>query len=664
MTQTPTKSNTTRPRHYYNLFLAVSGFNSDPEKVFLDFKAGDGIERIYKKDALKELRFLLPNYRKFKDDKELLAKIVENSSKDVFIRQLIRESLQAAGVQEESQEEGKEEKEKEKKEEEVKKETPLYKEPIRQPEVPKVIEQAFEKTAQTQLNQEVPEEALREPTPQPQPSGFSRPSIPQPIKRFGADMGSRAKIAGRKMASGAIRGAGSMGKGLLNAGGGLLRGGLGAGSRLAAGTALRAGAGAAIAGVGWPVLIAIIVVIVLILLLFFVFGLPDSNALLNKFAVSPQGQAAYGSNDPNYTIGGVNYCDLTYRGQARAIKSQKLKALFEEVSKATNVPAVVLASVAMHESHQFVLNAEDDHDAFSNKNFSGVDCEPHFPTSPTGALGLMQIQAPANLKPQKAPNYNPNAFSAEGVKIGLELLNRSFDSLTTRDFCNIRTNLFLGAGVLIAKNGGKAPTTQAEIKEAVCRYYGQCEYGIYNYGEEVARDFENCQRAPNPNTASASNIQASFCPIPNGTVTCGTYFTPVNGCGHCGVGYEENMAICRAYPNTKYGMDIAGNAGQQVLLPTIEGKSVKWEWVLEEGKAVDSIQRYAGTNIESGKRYILQLHHSQPGSGARGIHFSGEVGGKICNSCNHVHVQLAEGGREGTPEPWVDSAKYFCAARR
>lgn len=356
-------------------------------------------------------------------------------------------------------------------------------------------------------------------------------------------------------------------------------------------------------------------------------------------------------------LGGVAFCDFTYRGKSVAIKSERLKNLFEEVSGLTGVPASVLASVAVHESPVFTLQADDLHDAFANTGLSGTDCLPHFPTSPTGALGLMQIQAPANLKPQNAPNYNPNAYSKEGVEIGLKFLNRSLNSLTTRDFCDLRTNIILGAGVLIAKNGGTPPTTGSEVKEAVCRYYGQCEYGIYNYGDEVQGDFENCQ-APSSSQLVA-NGQNSFCPIPNGVITCGSQATPINSCGHCGLNYGENMSICASFPATKFAMDIAASPRQAVILPTLSGKSMRWEWKFEESKGVDAIQGYVGTDLSSGSKYLLQLHHTQTGSGKKGISFSGEQGGVICTNCNHLHIQLGEGSTLGNTN-WIDTPRYFC----
>ncbi len=348
----------------------------------------------------------------------------------------------------------------------------------------------------------------------------------------------------------------------------------------------------------------------------------------------------------------LDYCSFTYRGKQVAIKSRKLVSIFQEVSALTKVPAAVLASVAVHESNVFSTQAEDTHDAFSSSP-TGIDCLPHFPTSPTGALGLMQIQAPSSLQPKGAGQYNPNAFSKEGVEIGLKFLGRDLSSLTLQDFCDIKTNVILGAGVLIAKNGGSAPQTIDEITQSVCRYYGVCSYGEFNYGGEVAGDFNNCRLAANAQLVSTST---QACPIPNGQITCGSLYTPINSCGHCGLNYTENMSICASFPATKYAIDIAAKPGEHVSLPKIAQQNISWSFDHQEAKSTDAIQIYSGVDIQSGKKYILQLHHTQPGSGS-------DTGAVICRSCNHVHVQIGETGTSREIN-WLDSANYLCKRSR
>ena len=155
--------------------------------------------------------------------------------------------------------------------------------------------------------------------------------------------------------------------------------------------------------------------------------------------------------------------------------------------------------------------------------------------------------------------------------------------------------------------------------------------------------------------------QPSDCPIPNGVISCGSQFTPINGCGHCGIGYpaRATTAYC-SYPGTKFALDIASQPSQRVILPKVNGSVIQWVWMREEISGSSAIQAYAGTQVATGKKYYLQLHHTQPGSGNAGG-MSGEAGGVICASgCDHVHVQIGDGGSSQTNTSWLDAGQYFC----
>lgn len=151
------------------------------------------------------------------------------------------------------------------------------------------------------------------------------------------------------------------------------------------------------------------------------------------------------------------------------------------------------------------------------------------------------------------------------------------------------------------------------------------------------------------------------CPIPGGNITCGSKNVPVNGCGHCGIGYQAYMKGC-TYEGIYFAMDIAGNDLQNVILPSVDGKTIQWSFVSQTNSdGSQAIQRYSGTNITTGEKYWLQLHHTNPGSATKGIKPSGEVGAQICgNGCNmkHVHVEFAKIDASGTK--WQDAPSYFC----
>lgn len=158
------------------------------------------------------------------------------------------------------------------------------------------------------------------------------------------------------------------------------------------------------------------------------------------------------------------------------------------------------------------------------------------------------------------------------------------------------------------------------------------------------------------------------CPIPGAKINCGSKNVPINGCGHCGIGYEDYMSNC-TYEGINYAMDIDGADFTPVLLPSVEGKTVEWTFVDQTNAvlvpakgAPQAIQRYAGTNTVTGEKYWLQFHHSEPGSGNPGKHGSGTQGAKVCgDGCNmhHIHVEFAKIDPSGKMV-WQDAPNYFC----
>lgn len=159
-----------------------------------------------------------------------------------------------------------------------------------------------------------------------------------------------------------------------------------------------------------------------------------------------------------------------------------------------------------------------------------------------------------------------------------------------------------------------------------------------------------------------ANGGIAACPIPNGVITCGSKNVPVNGCGHCGVGYEAYMSGC-TYEGINYAMDIGGTDFQDVILPSVGGAAITWTFVAETNRTNNqAIQRFGGTNEATGDKYWIQFHHTQPGSGNVGTHTSGERGANICgNGCNaeHVHVEFAKVDSSGK-NIWQDAPNYFC----
>lgn len=205
---------------------------------------------------------------------------------------------------------------------------------------------------------------------------------------------------------------------------------------------------------------------------------------------------------------------------------------------------------------------------------------------------------------------------------------------------------------MINKNGGLTPTTPDEIRAVACKYHGLCQVGPYSYADEVRQGFEACKAQP-----TAALATASECLIPSGRVLCGSQFTPINDCGHCGLNYGP-MQNC-VYEGTRYAVDITGTPNQSILLPKVNNSMIQWVFMRQETGSSQAIQAYAGTD-PSGKKYFLQLHHTQPGSGNTKGGVSGQAGGVIWSGGDHVHVQIGDGGDSPGNTRWLDAAMNFC----
>lgn len=176
-------------------------------------------------------------------------------------------------------------------------------------------------------------------------------------------------------------------------------------------------------------------------------------------------------------------CQLTRLGESKPIKSSTLANLINQAAQKKGVPAIILASLARHESPDFTANADDNHDniksgnychpgqpfcEYQGKNLHSGECKPDDPNGArTGkAMGLMQI---------------------------VDIYNIDIDT------CNIQQNIERGAEIFKSKLGEGSLTNENDVKKAVCRYFGidntTCIYtGTYDYGKEVWNDFQNCQQ--------------------------------------------------------------------------------------------------------------------------------------------------------------------------
>lgn len=496
-------------------------------------------------------------------------------------------------------------------------------------------------------------------------STFRTPRMPGNLtnaaKNFGSTASIFAKKGGNRLASGLSNFLGNVGRG----GGGALGGLVGAGGRGLGSFGLKTVNGGldrwqrlasarnrlrspSIKGAGGKAAIAIFGALFLFM---FFSGLGAGTGSPG----TPTGEAAPIPPLSSLTsTASITSCKFIQQGVSYRVGSSKLQSLFEEAAAKSGVPSSLLAAIAMQETTNFTAQARDDNPLFSATDFPGNGCEPYsrdIPASVTGALGLMQIQPPSNISTY-GTNYRADAADLEGIKIGLSFLGRDPSSLTKNDFCNIRTNIYLAAGVIINKNRGKAPTTADEARAIACSYMGACQVGTYSYADEIRQSFEACKTQPVEATAGTSE-----CLIANAKVLCGSQFTPVNGCGHCGLNYGP-MGNC-VYEGTRHSIDIAGAPGQTILLPKVNNSMIQWVFIGQEAGSFQAIQKYAGTD-PSGKKYYLQLHHTQPGNGNAIGGASGEAGGAIWGGGDHVHVQIGDGGDSPGNTRWLDAAQNFC----
>ena len=159
---------------------------------------------------------------------------------------------------------------------------------------------------------------------------------------------------------------------------------------------------------------------------------------------------------------------------------------------------------------------------------------------------------------------------------------------------------------------------------------------------------------------SPVQTQTASCPIPSGKISCGSKFTPINGCGHCGLAYESYMNNC-TYDAINYAIDVEGNAGESIYLPSINGKSIAWTFREEQACGSGSCQIYTGIDEQTKDQYYIRFHHTEAGSGVSGKHTSGTIGARVCLTCksnNHVHVELGSG--DPTGNQYLDAAQYLC----
>lgn len=324
--------------------------------------------------------------------------------------------------------------------------------------------------------------------------------------------------------------------------------------------------------------------------------------ILAVFFILPTLIILGGGIQPSATVGAtplppnLSSCQF-YRGDrnppAEVYKSNVLLQYFKQAEIITSVPAVLLAAIARVESPSVTTKTDTD---LSILETTGC------PISPTGALGIMQIQPPGT-----------RGYFAAGVEYGASFLNKTPDQL---NLCNLAENIIVSGAFILKKlqlgygigDGTKWNpqwTTDRNIINKVAEgYYGCLEYGggdplkcsgPYNYGQDLWNSLQNC---------SAISTTLASCPVPGGVIKNPSYQAylqdPFKG-GHCSPSY----GTCPMESRRAKAIDI-DTQGQNVVFPIIANQTVTWEYVPTELTLTGN--DCEGNNPNCGKFYIFKTN--------------------------------------------------------
>lgn len=337
--------------------------------------------------------------------------------------------------------------------------------------------------------------------------------------------------------------------------------------------------------------------------------------------------------------GDISSCKFTRAGIPYSIKSSTLQNWIVSAANTAGIAPSVLASVVMHESASFVANAVDSDDSIKNNYYctkANVFCEKsgHVLHSKEG------LDDPCT--PEEVVDGARNA-QAVGLGQNIDIYNPG------RDLCSITESLTISAAKL-KRDGVTSTPNQTQINSAILSYFNHCDYGRYSYCDEVWADVQSCQQTA-PLTPTAGT--AASCPVPGGHLTTHSYQEdPAKG--HCSPGYPLE-GICRTDCPGGIGGSRRAHAidvptrGQDVILPTIDGQSVRWKFknaysidLIDGGGSGFTFETVPDPNASPGTDVWTfdMLHMATTGLNLNGIYPSGTAVGKT--AINHVHFTLGK----------------------
>ena len=281
---------------------------------------------------------------------------------------------------------------------------------------------------------------------------------------------------GAETAAGVAEAGGAAEAGIATAGaaeaieGGTVIAGAGAAAGAAGAGGAAVAAGAAGVSVGWIILIIIIILFLLMVILILFAGAASifgqENNKNGLICTSPTGTTSTGGGNDISQCQLYRYNRYTSKYDTGSFTSQLIYQYFNEVANVSHVPAILLAAFARVETPG-ALSWTD------SQVQNGSIC----PGSGGNVTGIFQLTR-----------------GVAGISRGLNWYNSTYNTnltvstLTTADYCNVKLETYMAAGVIIQKAGGTwdqarydDPSRQQAYLWLIAQNYFGCHYfgGLY-----------------------------------------------------------------------------------------------------------------------------------------------------------------------------------------
>ncbi|MBI2020437.1 hypothetical protein HYS94_03360 [Candidatus Daviesbacteria bacterium] len=325
----------------------------------------------------------------------------------------------------------------------------------------------------------------------------------------------------------------------------------------------------------------------------------------------------------------ISNCKFTRSGTSLPIKSTTLQGWIVAAGNNAGAAPAVLASIAMHESANFVANADDNHDAIKSNQYcqkAKSFCELN---------GQVLHSNPEKDDPCTAEEIARGARTAQAVGLMqlLDIYNQG-----KGDLCSITNSLAIAAEKLKA-NGITQQPTQDQVNTAIRLYYNSCNYGSYSYCNEVWQDYQNCQVTSSGYNPGGGNGIVS-CPLNGGIVTLGSKDTPG---GHCSAEYQQKYPCASPDVTGRSTAVDLQSSDKTVFLPYLNGEQVTWT-IIESGTPISTNEGGGFALSAKTKNYTIRFVHITPILRVGQTAQSATPVGQYLADTDHVHVTIQEDG--------------------